>query len=56
MASRYTSTSGFAYPSWKPAFYPPKLAAKDFLQFDAAPAGINQISQAEQMVQENGGK
>ena len=25
-------TSGFAYPAWKPEFYPPKLAAKDFLK------------------------
>jgi uncharacterized protein YecE (DUF72 family) len=32
MALLYTGTSGFAYPSWKPDFYPPKLAAKDFLK------------------------
>ena len=31
MATLYAGTSGFAYPNWKPAFYPPKLAAKDFL-------------------------
>ena len=29
----YTGTSGWAYPSWKPAFYPEKLAQKKFLQF-----------------------
>lgn len=31
MACLYAGTSGFAYPSWKPGFYPPKLAAKNFL-------------------------
>jgi uncharacterized protein YecE (DUF72 family) len=29
----YVGTSGWAYPSWKPAFYPEKLAQKKFLQF-----------------------
>ena len=28
----YYGTSGFAYASWKPDFYPPKLPAKDFLK------------------------
>jgi len=32
MAQIYAGTSGFAYPSWKPDFYPPKLPAKDFLK------------------------
>ena len=32
MSSLFAGTSGFAYPSWKPAFYPPKLAAKGFLK------------------------
>lgn len=32
MSALYAGTSGFAYPSWKPDFYPPKLAAKDFLK------------------------
>ncbi len=27
----YTGTSGFAYPAWKPDFYPAKCAQKDFL-------------------------
>src|ERR1700690_1661744 len=31
-ARLYSGTSGFAYPSWKPDFYPQKLAAKSFLQ------------------------
>jgi uncharacterized protein YecE (DUF72 family) len=32
MATLYVGTSGFAYASWKPAFYPAKLPAKDFLR------------------------
>jgi uncharacterized protein YecE (DUF72 family) len=28
----YTGTSGFAYPTWKPAFYPPDVPAKRFLE------------------------
>jgi uncharacterized protein YecE (DUF72 family) len=31
VATLVSGTSGFAYPSWKPAFYPEKLAAKKFL-------------------------
>lgn len=36
MASLYAGTSGFAYPGWKPDFYPRNLAAKDFLKHYAA--------------------
>ena len=32
MATLFAGTSGFAYASWKPDFYPAKLAAKDFLK------------------------
>jgi len=32
MARLYCGTSGFAYPSWKPDFYPAKLPAKAFLR------------------------
>jgi len=32
MQRLYAGTSGFAYASWKPDFYPQKLAAKDFLK------------------------
>ena len=32
MARLFAGTSGFAYPSWKPDFYPAKLPAKDFLK------------------------
>lgn len=31
MARLFSGTSGFAYPSWKPDFYPDKLPAKKFL-------------------------
>jgi uncharacterized protein YecE (DUF72 family) len=32
MAQIFAGTSGFAYPQWKPAFYPPDVPAKKFLQ------------------------
>ena len=32
MALLFAGTSGFAYPAWKPDFYPQKLASKNFLQ------------------------
>jgi len=32
MATLFAGTSGFAYPSWKPDFYPSKLPAKHFLK------------------------
>jgi len=31
MPQLFTGTSGWAYPSWKPDFYPAKLAQKNFL-------------------------
>src|SRR5215471_13286714 len=33
MAQLFAGTSGFAYPGWKPRFYPEKLPAKKFLQY-----------------------
>ncbi|HUP04440.1 MAG TPA: DUF72 domain-containing protein [Bryobacteraceae bacterium] len=33
MATLFAGTSGFAYSAWKPAFYPAKLPARDFLKF-----------------------
>jgi uncharacterized protein YecE (DUF72 family) len=33
MAQLFVGTSGWAYPSWKPQFYPEKLAQKNFLQY-----------------------
>jgi uncharacterized protein YecE (DUF72 family) len=35
MPSLFAGTSGFAYPSWKPDFYPAKCPAKDFLKYYA---------------------
>jgi uncharacterized protein YecE (DUF72 family) len=36
MATLHAGTSGWAYPSWKPAFYPPKLPQKSFLSYYAS--------------------
>lgn len=36
MAQLFAGTSGWAYPSWKPEFYPAKLAQKKFLSHYAA--------------------
>src|SRR5690348_11123978 len=36
MATLYAGTSGFAYPAWKPGFYPARLASKDFLKHYAS--------------------
>src|SRR5215470_7885110 len=33
MAQLYLGTSGWAYPSWKPDFYPDKLAQTKFLTY-----------------------
>jgi uncharacterized protein YecE (DUF72 family) len=35
MAQLFVGTSGWAYPSWKPEFYPEKLAQKKFLGYYA---------------------
>ncbi len=32
----YAGTSGWAYPAWKPDFYPPKLASTKFLAYYAS--------------------
>lgn len=36
MAQLYTGTSGFAYPNWKPRFYPADLPEKRFLEHYAS--------------------
>ena len=36
MTALYVGTSGFAYPEWKPVFYPNELPAKRLLPFYAA--------------------
>src|SRR5579863_1150401 len=35
MSQIYAGTSGWAYPNWKPDFYPAKVAQKNFLNFYA---------------------
>ena len=35
MAQLFAGTSGFSYPAWKPAFYPPKVPSKKFLEYYA---------------------
>jgi uncharacterized protein YecE (DUF72 family) len=35
MPTLYSGTSGFAYPSWKPEFYPEKVPSKKFLSYYA---------------------
>lgn len=35
MAKLFAGTSGFSYPTWKPDFYPAKLAGKKFLGYYA---------------------
>lgn len=36
MAQLYAGTSGWAYPSWKPDFYPAKLPQRSFLSYYAS--------------------
>lgn len=36
MAQLFAGTSGFAYPAWKPGFYPAKLPQKKFLEHYAS--------------------
>ncbi|MDQ6705922.1 MAG: DUF72 domain-containing protein [Acidobacteriota bacterium] len=36
MARLFAGTSGFAYPSWKPNFYPAALPSKKFLEYYAS--------------------
>jgi uncharacterized protein YecE (DUF72 family) len=35
MGKVYSGTSGWAYASWKPGFYPAKLPSRDFLKYYA---------------------
>lgn len=44
MSFLYAGTSGFAYPAWKPDFYPPKLPQKDFLQHYATRVNAVEIN------------
>lgn len=45
MASKlYAGTSGFAYPTWKPGFYPANLPAKRFLEHYASRLNSTEIN------------
>jgi uncharacterized protein YecE (DUF72 family) len=44
VAQLYAGTSGFAYPSWKPAFYPPDVPAKRFLEHYASRLNSTEIN------------
>lgn len=44
MATLYCGTSGFAYPSWKPDFYPEKLPQKKFLSHYATQLNAVEIN------------
>lgn len=40
----YAGTSGWAYPAWKPAFYPAKLAATKFLRYYAGRLNSTEVN------------
>jgi uncharacterized protein YecE (DUF72 family) len=44
MGQVYVGTSGFAYSSWKPVFYPPKLPSAKFLSHYATRLNIVEIN------------
>jgi uncharacterized protein YecE (DUF72 family) len=44
MPRLYAGTSGFAYATWKPAFYPEKLPAKRFLEHYASRLSSTEIN------------
>jgi uncharacterized protein YecE (DUF72 family) len=44
MARVYAGTSGFAYPSWKPEFYPQNVPAKKFLEHYAGRLNSTEIN------------
>jgi uncharacterized protein YecE (DUF72 family) len=43
-AALYAGTSGFAYPSWKPSFYPEKLASAKFLSYYASRLNLVEVN------------
>ncbi len=44
MSELHAGTSGFAYASWKPGFYPPKLASNKFLEYYASRLNVVEIN------------
>ena len=54
MPQVFTGTSGWAYPSWKPDFYPQKLAQKKFLNHYATQLNTVEVNFTfRQLVKEN---
>jgi uncharacterized protein YecE (DUF72 family) len=44
MSAVYAGTSGWAYPAWKPAFYPAKLASAKFLGYYASRLNSTEVN------------
>ena len=44
MGNVYAGTSGWAYPAWKPAFYPAKLASAKFLGYYASRLNSTEVN------------
>ena len=44
MAQLFAGTSGFAYPTWKPRFYPQEIPQKRFLEYYASRLNIVEIN------------
>jgi len=44
MGTVYAGTSGWAYPAWKPAFYPAKLASAKFLGYYATRLNSTEVN------------
>ncbi len=44
MGQLFAGTSGYSYPSWKPAFYPADLPAKEFLAYYASRLNVVEIN------------
>lgn len=44
MGTVYAGTSGWAYPAWKPAFYPAKLASTKFLGYYASRLNSTEVN------------
>lgn len=44
MATLYAGTSGFAYPAWKPGFYPPDVPAARFLEYYAGRLNCTEVN------------
>ena len=44
MPKLFSGTSGFAYASWKPDFYPPKLPSKSFLEHYAGRLNSTEVN------------